>query len=74
MDNNLETELINYNKFREVTLKFLDNNPLIEKIEFKKYVNILYSKCCCTFELKDYFYSNLYNEWILLTNLILNYL
>ena len=63
MKKNLKIELINNNTFREKNYKYLNDHPLISKPDFKLIVNDFYDNSVCTFELKPYFYKNLYDNW-----------
>ena len=59
----LETEIINYNIFKDKAISYLNKHPLINRKNFKLFIEELYSNSVCNFELKPYFFVNIYKTW-----------
>ena len=60
---NINTEISNYNNFREELIKFLNLNPVISFHDFAKEGQNLYDKNSCNFNVSKNTYSNIYYEW-----------
>ena len=59
----IKEEISNYQNFSDSLKKFMNTNPNITFIEFKKYAQNLYVKSKNKFNLPKNYYSNLYYGW-----------
>ena len=60
---NINKEIDNYKNFRKVLIEYLNLNPLIKYLDFRKYVSELYEKTNCSFNIENYTFSNIYYNW-----------
>ena len=62
-------EINNYKKFKEVLFEYLNKNPLIKYKDFRITATKLYDESNCNFKVENYTFSNIYYTWRSKSNL-----
>ena len=56
----INKEINNYEEFKKALIEYLNINPIINYMTFRKYATDLYYKINCSFQIKNYTFCNIY--------------
>ena len=65
----INCEINNYKKYKELLIDYLNKNPLIKYKDFRYIATKLYDESKCNFNVENYTFSNIYYTWRSKSNL-----